>query len=184
MLKKKINSMRNQHVLNVDLLQKYKLQNINKIPRIKEVKFLVGLSELSNSTSISEELFQTYSFFILYSFGFMFPNVQINKPANIVPVEKGFNLKLSIKNRADIEIFLENFLLYLIEKEEETQKIKIKTSESNIDIYIPITKTLNVDFNQKSTVNINISFKFNKKEIKKNSFFIQFPTFGGLKING
>ena len=184
MLKKKINSMRNQHILNVDLLQKYTLQNINKIPKVKEVKFLVNLNEFSNSISFSEEIFQIYSFFIMYSFGFMFPSVQMNNSLNTPFGGKSFNLKSSLKNQADIEIFLEYMLLYLIEKEDDNQKVKITKSESNIDLFIPLTKNLSIDLNQKPSVSINISFKFNKKAIKKSSFIIQFPPFWVLKLNG
>ena len=180
MLKKKINYMGNQHILNVDLLQKYRLSNINKIPSLKEISLLVNLNDFSNSKNISEEILQTYSFLILYSFGFMLPSIQMSKLT--VNSTKNFNLKLSLKNRGDIETLLEYMFIYLIEKEEDIQKLKTTTWESNLDVCIPLTKNLNTNFNQQSVFNVNISFIFSKKELKK--VFKQFAPFWVLKLNG
>lgn len=184
MLKKKINFVQNQHILNVDLIQKYKLQNKNQIPEIKEIFFLLDLNDFSNLLNISEEILQIYSFFNLYSLGFMFPKVQIYKYGNTALSSKGFKLKLSIKNQADIKMFLEYIFIFLIEKQDDIQKLKIKKWESNFDLTIPLTKTLTIGVNEKPLFNTSVSFIFNKKEIKKKYIFSQFPPLWILRLNG
>lgn len=183
MLKKRINSSLSQHILHVDLIQKYKFQNKNKIPYIKEVCFLLDLNDSTNLINISEEMTQIYNFFNLYSFSLRSPKVQIYKHEKIIPSSKGFRLKFSIKNRADIEMFLEYIFLYLIEKQDDVQKLRIKKWESNIDLFIPLTRNINIGLNQKFFFNINISFNFNEKE-KSLNFFSQFPPFWILRLNG
>jgi len=184
MLKKKTSLTPNQYILNIDLLQKYKLQHINKIPKIKETTLSLDLGDFLNKSNTSEDILQIHSFFMLYSFSLILPSVQIYKNLNAALASKSFKLKLTLKNSADIEGFLQQIFLYLIEKEEDILKLKYIKSESNLGVFIPLTENLSTNLNKKSSVDLHISFLFNKKEMKKNNFFIQFPPFWVFKLNG
>jgi hypothetical protein len=175
MLKKKLNSSINQHIINTDLLQKYVLTDINKIPKIKEIVFSTDLVNSSSPNNVSEEFNHNYSVFIFYSFAEILPSILLNNNNILTSTKKNFNLKIVLKNKNNIEMFLNNIFLDLMEKEEDIKKIKITQNESSFNIFLPIQK--NLDSNSKTKLNINLSFKFNQITMKKKFLFRKYPYF-------
>lgn len=180
MLKKKLNLSLNNHLLNIDILQKYTLKDINKIPKIKGVTISVDLNNivvpfLNNTT---EDFIHQYSTFILYNFGCLVPHISLTKNNALITNQKNFNLKIVLNNKTDIEDLLCNIFFNLLEKEENIKNIKFIQGESNCNFYAPVLTNLYVS-NLDDTVQLlmNISFKFNNNTMKKNFIFKKYPHF-------
>ena len=175
MFQKKKSLIVNQHIINVDIIQKYSLKNINEMPEIREIALTANTDIFSNFTNVSEEFTQNYSFFILSSVTSMFPYIYMIKN-NVLQTNKKFCLKFVLRNKSDINLFIENFSTYLLE--EDTKKIKVVTNEFNLKTFIPFKKDLDVNIQKTTIIScIELSFKFNNRLLKKKNFYKKYPPF-------
>jgi len=180
MLKKKLNLSLNNQLLNIDILQKYTLKDINKIPKIKQVTLSVDLNNIviPSLNNTSEEFIYQYSTFVLYIFGCLVPHISLTKNNSLINNQKNFNLKIVVNNKTDIENLLYNIFFNLLEKEENVKNIKFIQGESNCNFYAPVLTSLYIS-NLDDTLQLlmNISFKFNNNTMKKNFIFKKYPYF-------
>lgn len=180
MLKKKLNLSLNNQLLNIDILQKYILKDINKVPKIKQVILSVDLNDINipylNNTS--EEFIYQYSTFILYNFGCLVPHICLTKKKVLINNQKNFNLKIVLNNKTDIENLLCNIFFNLLEKEENIKNIKFTQGESNCNFYASVATDLYIS-NIDDTIPLlmNISFSFDNNTMKKNFIFKKYPHF-------
>jgi hypothetical protein len=177
MLKKKINFFRDQELLQVDFLQKYLLKDRNQIPQLKEINFSTNLNTLGSLNNASEEFLQNYSFFILYSTGCILPNIISSKNNSIIHSKKDLNLKLILKNRQDIALFLDNLFIHFLEKRVANSS-KIIQTESSCSFRLEVAKNLDIQgVSNNPDYSINYCFKFDSKRIKKDFFFKKYAPF-------
>lgn len=177
MLKKKTNFFRDEELLYVDFLQKYLLKDINQIPQLKEINLSTNLNTLGSLNNASEEFFQNYSFFILYSTGCILPNIISSKSNSIIHSKKDFNLKLILKNRQDIAAFLDNLFIHFLEKR-VSNSFKIIQTESSCSFRLDSPKNLDIQgVSNNPEYSINYCFKFDSKRIKKDFFFKKYAPF-------
>ena len=180
MLKKKLNSTLNQQLINIDILQKYNLKDLNMIPIVQRVVFSIDLNNVdtSNFKNVSEEFLYQYSTFILYSFTCLLPHICLTKKNLVAINKKNYILKIILTNKREMEAFLQNMFLDLLEKEEIIKNIKFVLNESSISIYMPLKINLDLgNLDNKSQLLINLSVCFNNNTMKENFFFKEYPYF-------
>lgn len=179
MLKKKVNLSLNQHLRSIDLSQKYLFKNVNKVPLINKILISIDLKSLKILTNLPEEFSQNYSFFVLYISSLMAPKIFLSKNTLIATSRKNFNLKVILRDKLDIEFFLDNILIYLLENKESIASLKIKQLGENFNVYLPFLESFDLqNFNIKTKNNTKIVLTFNNKEFaQKNLFFKKFNPF-------
>ena len=165
---KKINYYRNQELLYIDFFQKYLLKDFNQVPEIKEINLITNLNS-PDLKNVSEEFLQNYMFFILYSLGGMLPSVELyKKREKITGDKKDFILKLILNHKKDINSFLDNTMLELLEKR-DVKYFWTNQRESIVTVQFDVYKNLDIiDISNNSKLNFKYSFKFkNKNKILK-----------------
>jgi len=179
MLKKKINSYLNNQILNLDIIQKYILKDINRIPKIEKVVVSFDLNniKLIPLNNISEDFFYQYSTFNVYTLGCLLPIINLKKNVSITN-DKNFSLKISVNNKADIENLLNNMSFDLLDKEGIVKDIKFLQSESSCSFYMPLITDLHINnTDNKAHILTNISFRFSSNTMRKNFMFRKYPFF-------
>ena len=170
------NSSLNQHLVYIDLLQKYSYKDFNEINKIKEINILFDLANFNVTNSISEEILQIYSNFIIYSFGCILPNIMVSKILKLAVKNNKYFLKLILKNKKDITFFLDNIYFEIFSTNSHNTKI-IKT-ETSYSLFKSINKTFYLNnLSTKIRLPLIITFKFNSKDMNKKKLFKKYTNF-------
>ena len=103
-----LKSTSTNYLSNCDLINKYNLTNINKIPKLTEVAIEVSSSDILNSSEIAgknelDSELQIKSYFILYLIQALIPFISFNNSKKVK--EDGLNYSLKIVLSAEDEIY-------------------------------------------------------------------------------
>ena len=111
-----LKSTNTNYLSSCDLINKYNVTNINKIPKLNEIAVEVSSYDILNSSEIigKNELdseLQIKSFFILYLIQALIPFISFNNSKKVKEDGLSYSLKIVLSNEDDIYSFLVKFFV-------------------------------------------------------------------------
>ena len=114
-----INCLKNtntNYLSSCDLINKYNVTNINKIPRLNKIAIEVSSHDILNSSEIAgknelDSELQIKSFFILYLIQALIPFISFNNSKKVKEDGLSYSLKVVLSNEDEIYSFLVKFFV-------------------------------------------------------------------------
>jgi hypothetical protein len=114
-----INCLKNtntNYLSSCDLINKYNVTNINKIPRLNKIAIEVSSYDILNSSEIAgknelDSELQIKSFFILYLIQALIPFISFNNSKKVKEDGLSYSLKVVLSNEDEIYSFLVKFFV-------------------------------------------------------------------------
>jgi hypothetical protein len=111
-----LKSTSTNYLSNCDLINKYNLTNINKIPKLSEVAIEISSSDILNSSEIAgknelDSELQIKSYFILYLIQALIPFISFNNSKKVKEDGLNYSLKIVLSAEDEIYSFLINFFV-------------------------------------------------------------------------
>jgi hypothetical protein len=191
LISKKFNYTLNNYLLDLDLINKYSINNIKKVPKLNKLTIELSLNEIlnfleNNNTSESDSEIQIKSFFILYIIDCYFPSINFT---NTKLSNKNFSQKCCLKrtflnkqsiNETVVNLFNEFNLKFQFNKKNSKPFHFIKNNKEKLnfrtnfefDKFIELDKFIN-NINPIKKFIIFIHFEFAVKDVFKQFEFKQ-----------